>query len=247
DEVLVRLAGEQYRGKQEGAIVEVLVRNTHQLAGRFYSEEGVQFVRPENARITHDIMIPFGAWGGAEPGQIVVVEVTRQPDKNSPPAGRVIQVLGDHMAPGMEIELAIQAHGIPHVWPDAVKAEAAAIPGEVREEDKYQRVDVRHLPFVTIDGEDARDFDDAVLCERRKGCWRLYVAIADVSHYVKINSPLDAEARLRGNSVYFPDFVVPMLPEALSNGLCSLNPNVDRLCMVCEINISDRGRITGYQ
>lgn len=247
DEVLVRLAGEQYRGKQEGAIVEVLVRNTHQLAGRFYSEEGVQFVRPENARITHDIMIPFGAWGGAEPGQIVVVEVTRQPDKNSPPAGRVIQVLGDHMAPGMEIELAIQAHGIPHVWPDAVKAEAAAIPGEVREEDKYQRVDVRHLPFVTIDGEDARDFDDAVLCERRKGGWRLYVAIADVSHYVKINSPLDAEARQRGNSVYFPDFVVPMLPEALSNGLCSLNPEVDRLCMVCEMNISDRGRITGYQ
>lgn len=247
DEVLVRLSGENYRGKQEGAIVEVLVRNTQQLAGRFYSEEGVQFVRPENARVTHDIMIPFGAWGGAEPGQIVVVEVTRQPDKNSPPAGRVVQVLGDHMAPGMEIELAIQAHGIPHIWPDAVKAEAAAIPAEVREEDKYQRVDVRHLPFVTIDGEDARDFDDAVLCERRKGGWRLYVAIADVSHYVNINSALDAEARLRGNSVYFPDFVVPMLPEALSNGLCSLNPNVDRLCMVCEINISDHGRVTGYQ
>src|SRR5690606_35818844 len=148
---------------------------------------------------------------------------------------------------GMEIELAIQAHGIPHVWPDAVVEEAAAIPSEVRDEDKYQRVDVRHLPFVTIDGEDARDFDDAVLCERRKGGWRLYVAIADVSHYVKINGALDAEARQRGNSVYFPDFVVPMLPEALSNGLCSLNPNVDRLCMVCEMNISDSGNITGYQ
>src|SRR5690554_5377053 len=120
DEVLVRLSGENYRGKEEGAIVEVLVRNTHQLAGRFHNEEGVQFVRPENARVTHDIMIPYGAWGGAEAGQIVVVEITRQPDKNSPPAGRVVQVLGDHMAPGMEIDLAIQAHAIPHVWPDAV-------------------------------------------------------------------------------------------------------------------------------
>lgn len=247
DEVLVRLSGEQYRGKDEGAIIEVLTRNTTQLAGRFFNEEGVQFVRPENPRITHDIMIPFGSYGGAKHGQIVVAEITQQPDKNRLPTGRVIQVLGDHMAPGMEIELAIQAHGIPSVWPEEVLAEAALIPPEVEEKDKLHRVDVRHLPFVTIDGEDARDFDDAVLCERRKGGWRLYVAIADVSHYVQVESPLDIEARARGNSVYFPDYVVPMLPEALSNGLCSLNPNVDRLCMVCEMNISDAGRITGYQ
>src|SRR5690606_28351013 len=247
DEVLVRMSGESYRGKEEGAIVEVLVRNTQQLAGRFFNEEGVQFVRPENARITHDVMIPFGAWGGAESGQIVVVEITQQPDKNRPPMGRVIQVLGDHMAPGMEIELAIQAQGIPNEWPPEVLAEAAKISPEVIEEDKLHRVDVRHLPFMTIDGEDARDFDDAVLCEPRKGGWRLYVAIADVSHYVKIDSPLDEEARLRATSVYFPDFVVPMLPEALSNGLCSLNPQVDRLCMVCEMTITDAGRVTGYQ
>lgn len=247
DEVLVRLAGQHYRGKEEGAIVEVLSRNTKQLAGRFFNEEGVQFVRPENARITQDIMIPFGGWGGAEPGQIVVVEITQQPDKNRPPMGRVIRVLGNHMAPGMEIELAIQSHGIPSIWPVAVEAEAAGISSEVLEVDKQHRVDVRHLPFVTIDGEDARDFDDAVLCERRKGGWRLYVAIADVSHYVHVNSPLDNEACLRGNSVYFPDFVVPMLPEALSNGLCSLNPQVDRLCMVCEMTITDTGRISGYQ
>lgn len=247
DEVLVRLSGEQYRGKEEGAIIEVLVRNTTQLAGRFFNEEGVQFVRPENPRITHDIMIPFGAYGGAKHGQIVVTEITSQPDKNRLPTGRVIQVLGDHMAPGMEIELAIQAHGIPSIWPADVLAEAALISPVVEEKDKQHRVDVRHLPFVTIDGEDARDFDDAVLCERRKGGWRLYVAIADVSHYVQVESPLDVEARARGNSVYFPDYVVPMLPEALSNGLCSLNPNVDRLCMVCEMNISDSGRITGYQ
>ncbi|HCS64661.1 MAG TPA: ribonuclease R [Cellvibrio sp.] len=247
DEVLVRLSGEQYRGKEEGAIVDVLIRNTTQLAGRFFNEEGVQFVRPENPRITHDIMIPFGAYGGAKHGQIVVAEITQQPDKNRLPTGRVIQVLGDHMAPGMEIELAIQAHGIPSVWPSDALAEAAVLSHEVLEKDKLHRVDVRHLPFVTIDGEDARDFDDAVLCERRKGGWRLYVAIADVSHYVPVESALDIEARARGNSVYFPDYVVPMLPEAISNGLCSLNPHVDRLCMVCEMNISDSGRITGYQ
>ena len=247
DEVLVRLSGEQYRGKEEGAIVDVLIRNTTQLAGRFFNEEGVQFVRPENPRITHDIMIPFGSYGGAKHGQIVVTEITSQPDKNRLPTGRVIQVLGDHMAPGMEIELAIQAHGIPSVWPVDVLAEAARLSHEVEEKDKLHRVDVRHLPFVTIDGEDARDFDDAVLCERRRGGWRLYVAIADVSHYVPVESALDVEARARGNSVYFPDYVVPMLPEAISNGLCSLNPHVDRLCMVCEMNISDSGRITGYQ
>jgi len=247
DEVLVRLSGEQYRGKEEGAIVDVLIRNTTQLAGRFFNEEGVQFVRPENPRITHDIMIPFGSYGGAKHGQIVVTEITSQPDKNRLPTGRVIQVLGDHMAPGMEIELAIQAHGIPSVWPVDVLAEAARLSHEVEAKDKLHRVDVRHLPFVTIDGEDARDFDDAVLCERRRGGWRLYVAIADVSHYVPVESALDVEARARGNSVYFPDYVVPMLPEAISNGLCSLNPHVDRLCMVCEMNISDSGRITGYQ
>lgn len=247
DEVLVRLSGENYRGKEEGAIVEVLARNTWQLAGRFFNEEGVQFVRPENARVTQDIMIPYGSWGGAEPGQIVVVEITQQPDKNRLPMGKVIRVLGDHMAPGMEIELAIQSHGIPSIWPPEVQAEASAIPPQVQEKDKQHRVDLRHLPLVTIDGEDARDFDDAVLCERRRGGWRLYVAIADVSHYVAVDSALDREARNRGNSVYFPDYVVPMLPEALSNGLCSLNPSVDRLCMVCEMTISDTGRITGYQ
>ncbi len=247
DEVLVRLSGEQYRGKEEGAIIEVLSRNTTQLAGRFFNENGLQFVRPENSRVTQDIMIPFGSYGGAKHGQIVVVEITLQPDKNRLPAGRVIQVLGDHMAPGMEIELAIQAHGIPNFWPDEVKQEAAELSTEVSGPDKKHRVDLRDLPLITIDGEDARDFDDAVYCEKRRGGWRLFVAIADVSHYVAVDSALDKEAVARGNSVYFPDFVVPMLPEALSNGLCSLNPDVDRLCMVCEMNISPAGRITAYE
>jgi ribonuclease R len=247
DEVLIRLSGEQYRGKEEGAIIEVLSRNTSQLAGRFFNENGLQFVRPENSRITQDIMVPFGSYGGAKHGQIVVVEITLQPDKNRLPAGRVIQVLGDHMAPGMEIELAIQAHGIPNFWPEDVKKEASQLSTEVSAQDKKHRVDLRDLPLITIDGEDARDFDDAVYCEKRRGGWRLFVAIADVSHYVAVDSALDKEAIARGNSVYFPDFVVPMLPEALSNGLCSLNPHVDRLCMVCEMNISPAGRITAYE
>ncbi|WP_341937946.1 ribonuclease R [Marinimicrobium sp. C2-29] len=247
DEVLVRVTG-TYRGKEEADIVEVLSRNTHQLAGRFFKDDGVQFVSPENLRITHDVMIPPGAEDGAESGQIVVVEITQQPDKKRPTTGRVIQVLGDHMAPGLEIDLAIQTHDIPNVWPEAALEEANALADTVQEQDKLHRVDVRHLPFVTIDGADARDFDDAILAEKRKGGgWRLSVAIADVSHYVPCNSGLDREAQRRATSVYFPDYVVPMLPEAISNGLCSLNPKVDRLCMVCEMNLSAEGEITSYK
>lgn len=247
DEVLVRVTG-SYRGKDEAAIVEVLSRNTEQLAGRLFREDGVQFVSPENQRITHDILIPPGAEGDAKSGQIVVVAITQQPDKKRPATGKVIQVLGDHMAPGMEIELAIQSHGIPSEWPAEALSEAEALSDSVQEKDKQHRVDIRHLPFVTIDGADARDFDDAVLCEKRKGGgWRLSVAIADVSHYVPCGSALDVEGRKRGNSVYFPDYVVPMLPEAISNGLCSLNPKVDRLCMVCEMNLDAEGKITSYK
>ncbi len=249
DEVLVRDSGKGYRGKREGHIVEVIARNTHQVVGRFYSESGVNFVRPDNARLIHDVMIPADEAANAEAGQYVVVEITQQPDRRQHPAGRVLEVLGDHMAPGMEIDVAIRSHGIPHLWPSDVSAEANALDSEVVEADKEHRVDLRDQPFVTIDGEDARDFDDAVLCipnKKTKG-WRLFVAIADVSHYVTIGSALDREAQVRGTSVYFPDHVVPMLPEAISNGLCSLNPHVDRLAMVCEMSISAKGRVSGYQ
>ena len=247
DEVLVRVSGE-YRGRSEGQIVEVIGRNTHQLVGRYSDEDGIYFVRPDNKRLVHDVMIAREDSAGAKSGQFVVVEITRQPDKRNYPAGRVIEVMGDHMAPGMEIDVAIRAHGIPNQWPAAVQAEARALPAEVDEKDKTNRVDLRDLPFVTIDGEDARDFDDAVYAERKKsGGWRLYVAIADVSHYVTCGSALDVEAHERSTSVYFPDFVVPMLPEALSNGLCSLNPKVDRLCMVCEMTVSDAGKVSGYK
>jgi ribonuclease R len=248
DEVLVRLSGDSYRGKDEAAIVEVLAHNTHQLVGRYCIENGIHYVRPDNAKLGHDVHISQGDGGKAQRGQFVVVEITQQPSKRTLPAGRIIEVLGDHMAPGMEIDVAIRAHGIPSLWPSDVSAEASELAAEVTEKDKKHRVDLRNTPFVTIDGEDARDFDDAVYCEpKRSGGWRLFVAIADVSHYVTLGSALDREAIERGTSVYFPDFVVPMLPEALSNGLCSLNPHVDRLCMVCEMTISASGKLTGYK
>ena len=248
DELLVRETGQDFKGRREGSIVEVLQNNTNQIVGRYFSESGVDFVRPDNPRLSHDFLIPPQAGGNAKAGQFVTVEVTQQPGRRTPPMGRVLEVLGDHMAPGMEIDVAIRSHGIPHLWPSDVQAEARQLAAEVSAEDKLNRIDLRKLPFVTIDGEDARDFDDAVYCEAKKGGgWRLYVAIADVSHYVGVDSSLDREAQTRGNSVYFPDFVVPMLPEALSNGLCSLNPKVDRLAMVCEMTVSTAGRVSGYQ
>lgn len=248
DEVLCRSGGVNFRGKQEGVIVEVIARNTRQLVGRLFDENGVVFVTPDNARIGHDIIVPREHVGDATVGQYVMVEITGQPGWRTPPTGKVIEVVGEHMAPGMEIDVAIRAYDIPHRWSEDVEHEARQLDTEPSEADKKQRVDLRHLPFVTIDGEDARDFDDAVYCEAKKsGGWRLWVAIADVSHYVKVGSALDREAHERGTSVYFPERVVPMLPEALSNGLCSLKPKVDRLCMVCEMTISAAGRLSGFQ
>lgn len=247
DEVLVRSESRGFKGRKEGAIVEVLSHNTKQLVGRYTAEQGVHFVRPDNPRIVQNIIILPGEARDAQPGQFVVVEITDYPNRNALPKGRVVEVLGDHLAPGMEIDVAIRNYNIPCVWSDEVEALARTIPTEVDERDKEHRFDLRHLPLVTIDGEDARDFDDAIYCERKKsGGWRLFVAIADVSHYVQVNDALDQEAVVRGNSVYFPDYVVPMLPKVLSNGLCSLNPKVDRLCMVCEMTVSARGRVSGY-
>ncbi len=192
--------------------------------------------------------------GNAKIGQFVEVKITHWPTPRFQPQGDIVEVVGNYMAPGMEIDVALRSYDIPHVWPDAVVAEAAKLKPQVEEKDKEKRIDLRHLPFVTIDGEDARDFDDAVYCEKNasgwklfSGGWKLYVAIADVSHYVKVGSALDEEATVRGNSVYFPERVMPMLPEELSNGLCSLNPQVDRLAMVCEMTMSKTGKMTDYQ
>ena len=248
DRAVARVAGVDRRGRREGVLVEILERNTTQVVGRFRKQEGdVGFVTPDNKRITHDIMIPANYQANATHNQIVVAELIEQPSKYAKPLGRIVEILGDHMAPGLEIEVAIRAHDIPLTWPEQVQQEIATLSHEVPEAAKMGREDVRGLPLVTIDGVDARDFDDAVYCERKSHGWRLLVAIADVSSYVKPNTALDAEARSRGNSVYFPQRVIPMLPEILSNGLCSLNPQVDRLCMVCDMSINDDGNITHYR
>ena len=248
DEVVVRITGTDRKGRSEGAIVEVVERRTEQLVGRYFTENGIHFVRPDNPRISQDVLLVADGTGGAEPGQIVVATITQQPDRRHQAAGRVSSVLGEHLAPGLEIDIAIHNFSIPNAWSPALEKEVEGISSEVLEADKGLRVDLRDLPLVTIDGEDARDFDDAVYCQpaSRNG-WTLYVAIADVSHYVKPGSELDLEAYQRGNSVYFPGQVVPMLPEKLSNGLCSLQPAVDRLCMVCEMRIDASGKVMRFR
>lgn len=243
DRVLVRIDNVDPKGRGHAVIVEVLERNTAEVVGRIFFESGLCFVEVESVRETQQVVIAPEDVGEAKHGQYVVAQIVQQPSKREHATGKVLEVLGDHMAPGMEIEVAIRSHNIPHEWPEDVKAQIAGFKAEVTESDKSGRIDLRHLPLVTIDGEDARDFDDAVYCERRDGGWRLYVAIADVSHYVSIDSALDGEANKRATSVYFPDHVVPMLPELLSNGLCSLNPKVDRLCMVCEMELNDDGKV----
>lgn len=248
DEVLVQVASIDQRGRREGYITEVLQHNTHQLVGRYEQRDGFGVVLTDNPRICHDILVQDNDRLNAQDGQLVVVSIIYQPQKRQQPCGEIVEVLGDHLDPGMEIDVAIRSHEIPYVWPAEVLQEAQALADEPEEADKLNRVDLRDLPLVTIDGEDARDFDDAVYCERKKsGGWKLIVAIADVSHYVQIDSPLNKEASHRGTSVYFPERVVPMLPEQLSNGLCSLKPKVDRLCLVCEMSISANGRLSRYK
>ncbi len=253
DRCLARVAGLDRRGRREGAIVEVISRAHESIVGRYHIESDVGFVVPDNPKIQQEVLVTPGRALDAKPGQFVEVKITHWPTQRFQPQGDIVEVIGNYMAPGMEIDVALRSFDIPHVWPEAVLKEAARLKPEVEEKDKHKRVDLRHLPFVTIDGEDARDFDDAVYCEKPGGWklltggFRLYVAIADVSHYVKVDSALDKEAVVRGNSVYFPERVVPMLPEELSNGLCSLNPHVDRLAMVCEITLSKSGKMTDYQ
>lgn len=258
DRVLVRHNGE-YRGKPEASIVEVLERSTNRLVGRLHREHGIFTVAPEDQRIKHDIFIAPADIAQARPGQVVTVEITRQPARHVQPQGRIIEVLGEIDDPGMEIEIAVRKFDVPLDFSDATLKQAAKIPQQVKPADFQGRIDLRDLAFITIDGEDARDFDDAVYCEEvnigrgktyRKG-WRLLVAIADVSHYVKPKEPLDEDAFERGTSVYFPRRVIPMLPEALSNGICSLNPGADRLALVCDMVVAGEGartgKVTAYQ
>ncbi len=247
DRVLVHVKGIDRRGRREGGVIEVLERNTHHVVGRLLVEGGVCIVQPDNKRLTQDILIPKENLGGATHGQIVSVEIIEQPSKFRQAIGKVVETLGEHMAPGMEIDVAIRSHDIPEGWSPEAEQEATYFTEEVPEQAKQGREDIRHLPLVTIDGEDARDFDDAVYCEQVGKGWRLLVAIADVSAYVKPGMALDSDAAERGTSVYFPERVIPMLPEVLSNGLCSINPDVDRLCMVCELNLNAEGEVQNYR
>ena len=251
DRVLVRISGLDRRGRREGRVVEVTERANTRLVARVVEEHGVQFCIAENRRIRQQIVLAAPEKGRrtlrAAAGSVVEVELIEQPTRYGPPIGRVVEVLGNYGDSGMEIEIALRKHDMPHEFSGKAVAAAKRLPDEVREADIGKREDLRTLELVTIDGETARDFDDAVYCERRGRGFRLIVAIADVSHYVKPGAALDDEAYERGNSVYFPRRVIPMLPEKLSNGLCSLNPQVDRLCMVCDMEVSSTGAIQHFR
>ncbi|MCU0762344.1 MAG: ribonuclease R [Hydrogenophaga sp.] len=251
DRVKARIVRLDRKGRPEGRVTEIVERSDAPIIGRLLQESGVWLVAPEDKRYGQDVLVPKGATGSAKPGQVVVVELTEPPALYGQPVGRVKEVLGEIDDPGMEIEIAVRKYGVPHVFSDLAIAQARTLPDHVRAVDHKHRVDLRDVPLVTIDGEDARDFDDAVYCEparvgRSKG-WRLLVAIADVSHYVQTGSPIDIDAYDRATSVYFPRRVIPMLPEKLSNGLCSLNPGVERLCMVCDMLVNAKGEVHAYQ
>ena len=251
DRVKVKISRLDGKGRPEGRVTEILERPSYAIIGRLLQEGGIWLVAPEDKRYGQDILIPKGATGAAKVGQVVVVELTEPPSLFGQPVGRVKEVLGEVDDPGMEIEIAVRKYAVPHEFSAECLKLAKALPDKVRPQDMEDRVDLTDMPFVTIDGEDARDFDDAVYCEpakvgRRKG-WRLLVSIADVSHYVQTSSAIDVDAYDRATSVYFPRRVIPMLPEKLSNGLCSLNPHVDRLCMVCDMLVTQEGEIYAYQ
>ncbi len=247
DRATARLIGLDKRGRPEGALVDVLERANRDIVGRIYEERGIWYLVAENKRISQDILVPPDMRGKAKPGQVVVAELIEQPSAHREAMAKVAQILGNYTDPGMEIEIALRKHDLPHEFSTAAKRQATRFPKEVQKADWKGRTDLTALPLVTIDGETAKDFDDAVYCEKVGKDFRLIVAIADVSHYVRDADALDVEARERGTSVYFPRRVIPMLPEELSNELCSLKPDVDRLCMACEMSIATDGTIKSYR
>jgi ribonuclease R len=247
DRVIVRMSGLDRKGRPEGKLVEVLERRTQKLVGRVIRASGVTIVAAEDKRINQDILIPYHLDMGAKEGQVVTVELTEQPSSHAQPMGEVVEILGNYADSGMEIEIALRKHKLPYEFNKAAIKLAEGYPKLVQPSDYKDRIDLRELPLITIDGETARDFDDAVYAEPQGKGWRLVVAIADVSFYVKPGDPLDKDAFERGNSVYFPRRVIPMLPEALSNGLCSLNPDVERLCMICDMQVDGAGLVKQYK
>jgi ribonuclease R len=255
DRLRVRVLRFDKRGRPEGRVLEILERKKRPIIGRLLLESGIWLVAPEDRRMGQDILVPKNGIANATAGQVVAVELTEPPSLYSQPVGRVVEVLGEIDDPGMEIEIAVRKYDVPHRFSPETLAQSAKLPEKLRAADLKNRVDLRDVPLVTIDGEDARDFDDAVYCEPHKqgrgkkafDGWRLLVAIADVSHYVKPGEALDADAYERATSVYFPRRVIPMLPEKLSNGLCSLNPYEDRLSMVCDMLVDRDGKVGAYQ
>ncbi|WP_392560965.1 ribonuclease R [Orbus sturtevantii] len=248
DVVLAQPMSEQYKGKTEARIVRVLEPRSNQIVGRYFIEQGIGFVVPDDSRLNFDILITEKLTETVRMGAVVVVELLKRPERRQKAVGRITEILGENMGTNLAIEIAIRNHEIPYILPPEVEKAVSKLSETVSNQAKKGRKDLTDLPLVTIDGEDARDFDDAVYCEKNKGGgYRLWVAIADVSYYVRPKTALDKDACIRGTSVYFPSRVIPMLPEVLSNGLCSLNPQIDRLCLVCEMTISTQGRLTGYQ
>jgi ribonuclease R len=254
DRVRARIVRYDKKGRPEGRVLEILDRKKAPIIGRLLHESGIWLLAPEDKRYGQDIIVPKNGIADAKAGQVVAIELMEPPSMHSQPVGRVTEVLGDIDDPGMEIEIAVRKYEVPHVFSDAALEQAAALPGEVRAADRKGRIDLTDVPLVTIDGEDARDFDDAVYAEPTRigkskidNGWRLVVAIADVSHYVRPGEPIDLDAYERATSVYFPRRVIPMLPEKLSNGLCSLNPEVDRLAMACDMLVDERGEVQAYQ
>ncbi len=248
DRAIARVVNVDQRGRKEGAIVDVIKRANQHIVGRLFSDAGIYYLIANNRRISQDILIPPDNLLGAKHGQIVEIAITEQPHKHRSPLGKVVTILGDHLAPGMEVNIALRTFDLPHVWPEEALTAASAFSENIPATVINERLDLRTLPFVTIDGQNAHDFDDAVYAETMpSGSWRLWVAIADVSHYVHPDSALDKEAEKRGTSIYFPNRVIPMLPQALSNELCSLKPGVDRLSVVCEMIIDKTGNTQSYQ
>ncbi len=247
DRAMVRMSGLDRRGRPEGKIVEVLERRTQNLVGRVIRTAGVTIVAAEDKRVNQDILIPYHLDMNAKSGQVVMVELTEQPSSHAQPMGKIVEILGNYADSGMEIEIALRKHKLPHEFSKEAVKQAESFPRIVQSTDYRGRIDLREMPLITIDGETARDFDDAVYAEPQGKGWRLVVAIADVSFYVKPNDALDKSALERGNSVYFPRRVIPMLPEALSNGLCSLNPDVERLCMICDMQVDGAGIVKQYK
>lgn len=248
DIILAQPMDADRKGRREARIVRLLEPRNEQIVGRYFVDAGAGFVVPDDSRLSFDILIEPQATLNARMGAVVVVSLDKRPTRRTKATGQITEILGEDMSTGLAVDMAVRTHEIPFTWPLEIQQQVATLSEQVPESAKQGRVDLRQLPLVTIDGEDARDFDDAVYCEKKRGGgWRLWVAIADVTHYVRPDSELDHEAQRRGTSVYFPSQVVPMLPEVLSNGLCSLNPNVDRLCLVCEMTISAKGKLTGYQ